>query len=267
MQLFRPICLTSWLIAGVVLPGCDDKKREATFSEFLSENDPALKTKRDEIVAMIAEINKKRDYLKSAKRQYKSEEARTRMDYRIQQVDAELQSMKAALAAIDTKIELAMVAKDTRSADAGGLHTKESKELSDNADAVLKQANNLRRLLENEGDEPPEPKGEKKSPALLPDRLTQPTPSTKPATPALDREATTKEIRRLDASIATTESNLDRAWARVKVISHNHTVPVVRGTPQHQEVMALQRVIEDCEAQLPGMKNRRDELNAKLGQQ
>jgi len=283
MHLIRQFCLASCLIAGVVLPGCNDRKREATFSEFLTDHDPALKAKRDEIVGTIAEIRKQRDSLKTARKQYKSQRALDLMNYKIKQVDAELDALKGKLADFDAEIEVAMVNKDSRSADAGGLLTKESKELLDNADAVLKQAEHLGKLLDNEGEEPPPPQIATKPPATQPvaasksRTASQPEPktkagvrpspppqTTKPAAPPPDREAIAKEIHRLDAAIATDEANLQRAWDRVNQMTKNLTVPIVKGSRQYVEYMPLERIIEDCESRLPAMKNQRGQLQRQL---
>jgi uncharacterized coiled-coil DUF342 family protein len=315
MQLIRQLGTALCLCGGFLLISCDDKERETNFNQFLSEHDPTLKSKRDEIVTMIAEIKDKRGRLRTAKSQYKSEAARAEVDRMIQQVDAELEHMQAKLAAIDSKIELAMVAKDARSADAGGLRSAESKELSENADAVLKQANELRNFLRSEGDNP----GMRESIAPHTDRFARSGPKapgsgdpktremedeaaklsgngaaalevmkkteaahaaarntpgnpevspsvTKPKTakPAVDREAIQKEIRRLDASIANNEANLNQAWARIKQITRNGTVPIVKGSRQHVEYISAHRVLEECEAQLPDLKNRREMLKGQI---
>ena len=138
---------------------------------------------------------------------------------------------------------------------------------------TLKQAEKLaeqvRRATETNGD----PSGDETAKAdplpVPPPKPKQPSPPkpkapVKPSTPPIDRAAIEKEIRSLNAAIATHEDNLNRAWARVREITKNHTVPVVRGSRQHQEIQAIQRAIETSEEQLPGLKNRRDELKAKL---
>jgi hypothetical protein len=310
MPSIRQLCVAACLVAGFFLAACDSPQRQMDFDKFLSENSPALKVQRDQIVATIADIKARRKELKVARSKYRSEAARTKMDYFIQQVDAELQQTEMDLKALDEKIELAMVEKDRNHADAGGLRTKESEELASLAHDALKKANELRQLMENDGEEKPtrtnvrkpslatDPDSRSDSNPSLPrdasdksptgpapavtetstkpktgelpkpdPRKTQspgPKPTAKPAPPPIDREAIQKEIRRLDAAIATTEANLNAAWDRVKAISHNHTVPVVRGSRQHQEIQLLERVIQNCETQLPGLKDRRDQLKAKL---
>lgn len=323
--MIRQLGISLCLCGGIVLTSCDDKKREATFTEFLSEHDPVLKSKRDDIVIMIGEIKEKRSRLRSAKSQYKSDAARAEVDEVIQQVDAEMEHMQAKLAAIDSKIELAMVARDVQSADAGGLRSTESIELSENADAVLKQANELRNLLKGEGDPPGKhestaPKPTSTGKTALQTELNANTPSKTPvsrdpeareladeaaklsdnvaaalqamkkmetedaaarntaanpkaspsdlkpktASPTADREAIQKEIRRLDAAIANNEANLNQAWARIKRITRNGTVPIEKGSRQHVEYQQAHRVLEDCEAQLPDLKNRREALKGQL---
>lgn len=271
MQMIRQLGIALCLCGGVVLTSCNDKKREVNFNQFLSDHDPVLKSKRDAIVTMIAEIKEKRSRLRSAKSQYKSDAARAEVDEVIQQVDAELEHMQAKLDAIDSKIELAMVARDVRSADAGGLRSTESKELSENADAVLKQANNLRNLLEGEGESPrnqesPVSKPESATPKPKHSNTGEAPPQADPfASPAVNREVIQKEIRRLDASISTNEANLNQARARLNQITRNGTVPIVKGSRQHVEYLIAHRVLEDCEAQLPDLKNRRELLKSQIG--
>lgn len=272
MHIIRQLGLALCLCQGTVLTSCDDKKREANFIEFIREHDPVLKSKRDDIVTMIAEIKEKRSRLQAAKSQYRSDAARAQVDEVIQQVDAELEHMQAKLDAIDSKIELAMVARDVRNADAGGLRSTESRELSENADAVLKQAKDLRNLLEGEGELPRN--REPQAPLTKPESAT---PKSKPSntgeaplqgdpfvSPVVDLEAIQREIRRLDASIANNEANLNQAWARIKQITRNGTVPIVKGSRQHVEYLQAHRVLQESEAQLPGLKNRRQILNGQI---
>lgn len=273
MQTIRQLGIALCLCGGIVLTSCDDKKRQANFIEFIREHDPVLKSKRDDIVTMIAEIKEKRSRLQSAKSQYRSDAARAEVDEVIQQVDAEMEHMQAKLDAIDSKIELAMVARDVRNADAGGLRSTESRELSENADAVLKQAKDLRNLLEGEGEAPR--KHEPQAPVSKPESAM---PKSKPsntageypiqadpfASPVVDQEAIQKEIRRLDASVANNEANLNQAWARIKQITRNGTVAIVKGSRQHVEYLQTHRVLEDCQAQLPDLRNRRELLKKQI---
>ncbi len=82
---------------------------------------------------------------------------------------------------------------------------------------------------------------------------------------AVDQEAIQKEIRRLDAAIANDEANLNQAWARIKRITRNGTAPILKGSRQYVEYQQAHRVLEDCEAQLPELKNRREMLKGHLG--
>lgn len=307
MQLIRQFGFLLCLFGLAMVTSCDDKKRETVFTDFLSEHDPVLKSKRDEIVTLIAEIKEKRDRLQTAKKQYKSEAARIEMEVMIQKVDWELEKLQSKLAAIDSKIELAMVARDIRSADAGGLRTAESKELSENADAVLQQAGELRNLLadenrtsdkskimaseRNQGSSRPTPKhpgttGKKeattgyanvksdliKEHSKLSDsrnaeagtKLKLTDRSAQTSNNTLNGEALERELRRLEASISNNEANLNQAWARINQITRNGTVPIVKGSRQHVEYLSAQRVLEDCQIELPKLRNRRDELKEKL---
>lgn len=92
----------------------------------------------------------------------------------------------------------------------------------------------------------------------------KPTAPTRNPGPILDQEAIQKEIRRLDASIATKEANLNRAWARINKITRNGTIPIVKGSRQHVEYLSIHRVLTDSETQLPPLKNRREALKAKI---
>lgn len=134
-------------------------------------------------------------------------------------------------------------------------------------DTLLREANKLSQPEPGGTKSPSKPNpGELPKPGSrkTPSQGSKPPPPAKPAGPTRDRAAIETEIRQLDASIATHEDNLNRAWARVNAITRNHTVPVVRGSRQHQEIQAIERAIQLSESQLPGLKNRRDELKAKL---
>ncbi|NQX02907.1 hypothetical protein HQ447_19795 [bacterium] len=80
----------------------------------------------------------------------------------------------------------------------------------------------------------------------------------------MDRETTHKEIRRLDAAVANNEANLNQAWARIKQITRNGTVPILKGSRQHVDYLVAHRVLEDCKAQLPDLQSRRDLLREQL---
>ena len=140
-------------------------------------------------------------------------------------------------------------------------------------DKLLRQADDLAKRVKTATDSirtpEPEPADEpapasKPAPKITPLSPPKTKPTPKPAPPPIDRAAIEGEIRRLDASIATHEANLNRAWARVNEISKNHTVPVVRGSRQHQEIQAIERAIQLSESQLPGLKDRRELLRGQL---
>lgn len=86
----------------------------------------------------------------------------------------------------------------------------------------------------------------------------------KPAKPFIDPAAIEREIRSLNASIATHQANLDKASARIREITKNHTRPVVSGSRQHQEIQAIQSAIETSNEALPRLSNLRDKLEAEL---
>lgn len=343
-SLIRVIVVTSIMIACVVLPigvvvdwfNNKSKQQVSHFTQFLSDYDPVLKARRDEVIRVIREINGKRDELEKAKNNYKSKEAIDRIDMTIRQIKTELIKMDTDLKAMDAKIELAMAAKDIQKADRGGLKSEEADELLRSASLILRQANELQQLVENDGesplsppkDEPPrkpksvedgivdlqnnktdtssdsvgnpssliaaptDPKikalsdevdemekiADKAAKALetirkneaaqaqVPKSSTsqKASPAIPKPKPAVDREAIQKEIRRLDASIANNEENLNQAWARIENITHNGTAPIVKDSRQHVEYQQAHRVLQDCEAQLPDLKNRREVLNAQI---
>jgi hypothetical protein len=133
------------------------------------------------------------------------------------------------------------------------------KALSDKADELEKMADKAAKALETIRKNEAAPAQTPKPPA---DQKTAPAvPKPKPA---MDREAVQKEIRRLDASIANNEANLNQAWARINQITRNGTVPIEKGSRQHVEYLNAHRVLQDCEAQLPELKSRRDFLKGKL---
>ena len=135
------------------------------------------------------------------------------------------------------------------------------KALSDKADELERMADKAAKALETIRKKEAASAQDPKPPANR-----KPAPASPKPKPAVDREAIQKEIRRLDASIANNEANLNQAWARIKQITRNGTIPIEKGSRQHVEYIQAHRVLEECEAQLPDLKNRREMLKGQIGQ-
>jgi hypothetical protein len=247
--------------ASLLFSACDDNNNETVLVRFLSEHDPSLKSKRDSIVFAIKEIEGKRDQLRSAKKQYKSNEAQAEVDGMIKQVDKQLDQMRSNLAAIDSKIELAMVERDFRNADAGGLLTQEFKELSENADSVLNQAGNLRELLADDE------RGVRKNRELLADHYAH-SPQLKAKAHSDKTQLKIAELKgnlaALDAKIATEKRRWQESVNLINRLTNFKRTPVVEGSQQYYECLRASRVIQEVEAGASALKSERERIAATI---
>ena len=236
--------------------GCSEAEREKNFNEFLQSHDPAAKAKRDQLVRAMDGLREKRKELQDLQNNYRSDAARAGFQQQILRVEGTLKQMETKLAQIDEQIELAMQKRDLDRADAGGLRTREAQKLLASTTELLEQAGQLRTTMDQAEME-----------ALAESRTSQqPTvgsPEPQPALPA-DRGSLEREIRHLDASIANREASLANAWQTIHRITNHGKKPILKGSQDHAAYLAAREVRIQCEAELPGLKARRDRLREHL---
>lgn len=110
---------------------------------FLSQYDPAMNIKRDEMVRSISATREQLSKLKSLQYSYNSERAKSYVGEQISKVEEQEARLVAILGSFDASIEVAMAAKEIDAADGGGLQMKESHEIISQADQILRYSNEL----------------------------------------------------------------------------------------------------------------------------
>lgn len=226
-----------------------EELRQRDIAEFVGERDPGLKVKRDEILATIRAIKTSRDMLAARKGDYRSEAAKARLDFKLARIDGDLDSLGKALAAIDEKIELAMVERDIRSSDSGGLDAAEANELLESASGILEQA----RAMAEEA-------GESSEAGVSTDETAGPRKGAESSAVPAPSENPESELKRIDAAISLNESSSARAWEVINRLTANRTIAVVANSPAYHQCRAAEKVILANENELPRLKARRLEL-------
>ena len=143
---FLELLVVIIIVAIVVLAfrGCDSKDvSRQDIPEFLSQYDPAMRAKRDEIVRSLTVTREQLSKLRSLQNSFGSEQAKNFVGKQISKVVAQEAKLADILGKFDASIEVAMAAKQIDAADSGGLHTKESHQIISQADQIVRQSNEL----------------------------------------------------------------------------------------------------------------------------
>ena len=134
-----------WYCAYLAV-GCSDKvntfKRE-DLDAFLSQYDPAMKTKRNELVQNLALNREQVGKLNALKNSYKYEKTKQFVGKQADALQLQGQGLEKLLNEIDASIEISIAAKEMNSADAGGLKSSESQELLRQAETLIQQSKAL----------------------------------------------------------------------------------------------------------------------------
>jgi hypothetical protein len=256
LGIHRLLASATVLLLAVGAVGCSEAERETNFNEFLQSHDPATKAKRDQLVLSMDGLREKRKELEDLQDNYRSDAARAGFQQQIRQVEGMLKQMEAALAQIDEQIELAMQKRDLDRADAGGLRSREAQKLQASATTLLEQAGQLRSTMDQAEREAASESPSSQQPTVR-------SPVQEPALPA-DRSNVEREIRHLDASIANREASLANAWQTIHRITNHGKKPILKGSQDHAAYLSAREVRIQCEAELPGLKARRDRLREHL---
>lgn len=151
-RLLIGICFTFLLVACV-----EENFQRQDVESFLSDYDPSLKIRRDQLVATILGLNTNLSELRSLEGSYRHEQAKTFVRQRIAETEAQKTKLAAVLRELDARIEVAMASRQIDAVDSGGLESRELEGLMDesgqaiaDADEVLKDISSLfnSRLLE-----------------------------------------------------------------------------------------------------------------------
>ncbi len=110
---------------------------------FLSQYDPAMNIKRDEIVRSIIATREQLSRLESLKYSYSSERAKSYVEEQISKVEEQESRLVAILGSFDASIEVAMAAKEIDAANGGGLLMKESHEIILQAEQISRYSDEL----------------------------------------------------------------------------------------------------------------------------
>jgi prepilin-type N-terminal cleavage/methylation domain-containing protein len=131
-------------IAVLAFRGCDPKDvSRQDIPSFLSQYDPAMNAKRDEMVRSLKVTREQLSKLRSVQNSFGSEQAKNLVGKQISKVEAQESKLVDILGKFDASIEVAMAAKQIDAADSGGLHTKESHQIISQADQIVRQSNQL----------------------------------------------------------------------------------------------------------------------------
>jgi hypothetical protein len=132
------------LILAIFHVGCSEENlQREDIDAFLSEYDPVMKTRRDEIVAGLSANNEQISKLNSLVKSYQSDRARNFVSDQIAKIEIQRDKLRALLADIDSQVELAMASKEINAAGAAGLQAADSRALLKQADQLLRQSNDL----------------------------------------------------------------------------------------------------------------------------
>jgi prepilin-type N-terminal cleavage/methylation domain-containing protein len=134
------------IIAIAVLAFCGRDSKEVSrqeISSFLSQYDPAMSAKRDEMVRSLTVTRGQLSKLKSLQNSFDSVQAKNFVGKQIAKVEAQESKLKDILAKFDASVEVAIAAKEIDAADSGGLHTKECHQIISQADQIVRQSNQL----------------------------------------------------------------------------------------------------------------------------
>jgi hypothetical protein len=110
---------------------------------FLSQYDPGMKAKRDEMVRSLTATREQLSKLRTLQNSYNSQRAKSFVGKQIERVEVQENKLTDILGKFDASIEVAMAAKEMNAADAGGLHSQESMQIISQADKIVKQSNEL----------------------------------------------------------------------------------------------------------------------------
>jgi hypothetical protein len=115
----------------------------ADLDAFLSQYDPAMKTKRNELVQNLALNREQVAKLIALKNSYKYEKTQQFVGKQAQALQAQGRGLEKLLNEIDASIEISIAAKEMNLADAGGLKSSESQNLLKQAETLIQQSKAL----------------------------------------------------------------------------------------------------------------------------
>ncbi len=249
----------------IAFSGCREAAHEADINEFLQSHDPALKAKRDELVSTITSTRNKRDKLEALVEKYRSHSAKANLQRQIGLIDTQLRQLKAALTAIDEKIEVAMVNRDIDRADAGGLRDAEATALLENTSRIINHAKDLEQNFNQALSESsinqatPSPKPITVTPAEQP-----PPPQAEPPPTPIDRHSLEQKLRQINAAISNTEANLKNAWNTIHRLTNHGTKPIEKYSRDYNIYLSARRIRIACEARLPLLKAEKENIQIQL---
>lgn len=128
--------------------GCTEKDKakdymRADIDLFLSQYDPAMKRKREELVRNLAMNQEQVSKLNSLRESYKSERAKKFVEEKLNLLMDQGRGLENLLNEIDAAVEVSIATKEMNAADAGGLKSSESRALLGQADQLIKQSIDL----------------------------------------------------------------------------------------------------------------------------
>ena len=138
--------ISTMLLGACFLLGCSEKKKDfnrTDLNAFLSQYDPAMKVKREELVRNLALNREQISKLVLLKKSYKSQRAQLFVEKKVETLKGQGAGLEALLNEIDAAIEVSLAAKEMDAADAGGLKSSETQALLGQADRLIQQSNEL----------------------------------------------------------------------------------------------------------------------------
>lgn len=138
------------VLISVFLVACvDDSFQREDLQSFLTDYDPSLKTRRDELVATLASLNANLLELNSLERSYRHEQAKMFVQQKIRETEAQKQNITAVLRQLDSQIEVAMANRQIDAVNSGGIETREISGLLKESGRTIEDANEVRRDVES----------------------------------------------------------------------------------------------------------------------
>jgi hypothetical protein len=134
------------LLGACFFVSCTEKKKDynrTDLNTFLSEYDPVMKVKREELIRNLALNREQVSKLILLKKSYKSQRAQLFVEKKVATLQGQGECLESLLNEIDAAIEVSLAAKQMNEVDAGGLKSSESEALLGQAGRLIKQSNDL----------------------------------------------------------------------------------------------------------------------------
>lgn len=141
--------LVMTLLMSVILVACvEDSFQREDLQKFLSEYDPVLKTRRDELVSTVGSLNNNIMELRALESSYRHEKAKIYVRRKIEEAKIQRANLIGILQELDARIEVAMANRQIDAVNSGGIESREILGLLNEKDSVIADADEALRDIE-----------------------------------------------------------------------------------------------------------------------